>query len=172
MMLAGICVVNVLIAWCHNLSLAFSSFFIYMITMMHKWLSLFITTILELAWANFLSAFWQQSHSAEALFSAILMLSVKLSWWLLYHSTFLSDTEDASSLYMANNDWPCDSEGFFNLTGWYFYHRCLWCFYNMQSICFAHITSLTMCCGDELGHPMDVPGLGLKSSFEKFCHSL
>ena len=53
--------------------------------------------IFELACANFLSAFQWQSHSAEALFSAILTLSVRLSWQSLYHSTFLSDTVDASS---------------------------------------------------------------------------
>ena len=53
--------------------------------------------ILELACANFSSAFQQQFHSTEALFSTILMLSVRLSWQSLYHSTFLSDTEDASS---------------------------------------------------------------------------
>ena len=53
--------------------------------------------ILELAYTNFSSAFWWWSHSTEALFSAILPSSVRLSWWLLYHSTFLSDTEDASS---------------------------------------------------------------------------
>ena len=46
--------------------------------------------IFELAWANFLSAFRQ-------LFSTILTLSVRLSWWSLYHSTFLSNSEDASS---------------------------------------------------------------------------
>ena len=33
----------------------------------------------------------------EALFSAILMSLVRLSWQLLYHSTFLSNTEDTSS---------------------------------------------------------------------------
>ena len=53
--------------------------------------------ILELACANFLSAFWQQSHSTEALFSTILTSLVRLSCWSLYHSTFLSDSEDASS---------------------------------------------------------------------------
>ena len=52
---------------------------------------------LELACTNFSSAFWQWSHSTEALFSAILMSSVRLSWWSLYHSTFLFNTEDASS---------------------------------------------------------------------------
>ena len=55
------------------------------------------SVILELACTNFLSAFWWWSHSTEALFSAILMLSVRLSWQSLYHSTFLSDSEDASS---------------------------------------------------------------------------
>ena len=55
------------------------------------------SVILELAWANFSSAFWQRSHSMEALFSAILMSLVRLSWWLLYNSIFLSDSEDASS---------------------------------------------------------------------------
>ena len=55
------------------------------------------SVIFELACANFSSAFRQQSHSAEALFSAILTSSVKLSWQSLYHSTFLSDSEDASS---------------------------------------------------------------------------
>ena len=53
--------------------------------------------IFELACTNFSSAFQLQSHSAEALFSAILMSLVRLSWQSLYHSTFLSDTEDASS---------------------------------------------------------------------------
>ena len=56
------------------------------------------SVIFELACANFSSAFWQQSHSVEALFSAILMSSVRLSWRSLYHLTFLSDSEDASSL--------------------------------------------------------------------------
>ena len=55
------------------------------------------SVIFELACANFSSAFRQQSHSAEALFSTILTLSVRLSWQSLYHSTFLSDSEDASS---------------------------------------------------------------------------
>ena len=55
------------------------------------------SVILELACANFSSAFQQQSHSVEALFSAILMLLVRLLWWSLYHSTLLSDSEDASS---------------------------------------------------------------------------
>ena len=55
------------------------------------------SVILGLACTNFLSAFRQQSHSMEALFSAILTVSVRLSWQLLYHSTFLSDKEDASS---------------------------------------------------------------------------
>ena len=55
------------------------------------------SVIFELACANFSSAFWWWSHSAEALFSAILMSSVKLSWRSLYHSTFLSHSEDASS---------------------------------------------------------------------------
>ena len=55
------------------------------------------SVILELACANFLPAFQRQSLSAEALFSAILMLLVRLLWRLLYHLTFLSDSEDASS---------------------------------------------------------------------------
>ena len=55
------------------------------------------SVILELACANFLSAFQQWSHSAEALFSAILMSLVRLLWQSLYHSTFLSDTENALS---------------------------------------------------------------------------
>ena len=55
------------------------------------------SVIFELACTNFLSAFQQQSHSAEALFSAILTSSVRLSWRSLYHSTFLSDSEDALS---------------------------------------------------------------------------
>ena len=55
------------------------------------------SVILELACANFSSAFQQQSHSMEALFSAILTLLVRLSWQSLYHSTFLSNSEDASS---------------------------------------------------------------------------
>ena len=53
--------------------------------------------ICELACANFLSAFWRWSLSVETLFSAILTSSVRLSWRLLYHSTFLSDSEDALS---------------------------------------------------------------------------
>ena len=52
---------------------------------------------LELACTNFSFAFRQWSHSVEAWFSAILMSLVRLSWRLLYHSTFLSDSEDASS---------------------------------------------------------------------------
>ena len=55
------------------------------------------SAILELACANFSSAFQQRSHYTEALFSAILTSSVRLSWQSLYHLTFLSDTEDASS---------------------------------------------------------------------------
>ena len=55
------------------------------------------SAILELAGANFSSAFWGWSRSAEAVFSTILTLSVKLSWQLLYHLTFLSNSEDASS---------------------------------------------------------------------------
>ena len=55
------------------------------------------SVIFELACANFSSAFQQQSHSAEAFFSANLTSSIRLSWQLLYHSTFLSDSEDASS---------------------------------------------------------------------------
>ena len=55
------------------------------------------SVILELACANFLSAFQQWSLSAEALFSTILTLSVRLLWQSLYHSTFLSNSEDASS---------------------------------------------------------------------------
>ena len=55
------------------------------------------SVVFELSCANFLSAFWQQSHSVEALFSAILMLLVRLLWRSLYHLTFLSDSEDASS---------------------------------------------------------------------------
>ena len=35
----------------------------------------------------------------------------------------------------------------------------------------SHIIHV-MCCRDELGHPVDVPGFGLKSSFEYFRHSL
>ena len=53
--------------------------------------------ISELACANFSSAFQQQSFSAEAFSSANLMSSVRLLWQLLYHSTLLSDSEDASS---------------------------------------------------------------------------
>ena len=116
--------------------------------------------IFELACANFLSAFWRWSHSVEALFSAILTSSVRLSWQLLYHSTFLSDSEEASSS-MANDVWPCDLEGLFNLPWWYFYCRCLRGFYDMQSVRIAHFTSFTMCCCDKLGHPMDVPSFGL-----------
>ena len=55
------------------------------------------SVIFELACTNFLSTFRQRSCSTEALFSAILTSLVRLSWWLLYHLTFLSDTEDASS---------------------------------------------------------------------------
>ena len=55
------------------------------------------SVIFELACANFSSAFWRRSHSAEALFSAFLTSSVRLSGRSLYHSTFLSDSEDASS---------------------------------------------------------------------------
>ena len=54
------------------------------------------SVILELACANFSSAFQQWSRSAEALFSTILTSLVRLSCWSLYHSTFLSNTEDAS----------------------------------------------------------------------------
>ena len=54
------------------------------------------SVIFELACANFSSAFQWWSHSAEALFSPILTLSVRLLWWSLYHLTFLSDSEDAS----------------------------------------------------------------------------
>ena len=55
------------------------------------------SVILELACTNFLSAFRRWSHSMEALFSTILTASVRLPWQSLYHSTFLSDSEDASS---------------------------------------------------------------------------
>ena len=55
------------------------------------------SVIFELACANFSSAFWQWSHFMEAFSSANLTLSVRLSWWSLYHSTFLSNSEDASS---------------------------------------------------------------------------
>ena len=55
------------------------------------------SSIHKLACANFSSAFQQRSLSAEGLFSAILTSSVRLSWWLLYHLTFLSDSEDALS---------------------------------------------------------------------------
>ena len=55
------------------------------------------SVIFELACANFSSAFQWQSHSTEALFSAILTLLVRLLWQSLYHSTFLSDSEDALS---------------------------------------------------------------------------
>ena len=55
------------------------------------------SAILELPCTNFLFAFWWWSHSMEAAFSTILMLSVRLLWQSLYHSTFLSNSEDASS---------------------------------------------------------------------------
>ena len=55
------------------------------------------SVILELACTNFLSAFQQQSRSAEAFSSTNLTLSIRLLWQSLYHSTFLSDSEDASS---------------------------------------------------------------------------
>ena len=55
------------------------------------------SVIVELACTNFSSAFQQQSHLAEAFSSANLTLSVRLSWQLLYHSTFLLDSEDALS---------------------------------------------------------------------------
>ena len=55
------------------------------------------SVILELACTNCLSAFRWWSHSTEALFSAILTSLVRLSWWSLYHLTFLSNSEDASS---------------------------------------------------------------------------
>ena len=125
------------------------------------------SVIFELACTNFSSAFRWQYHSAEALFSAILMLSVRLSWWSLYHSTFLSDSEDASSS-VVNYIRPCYLEGLFDLPRQYFYCQWLWCFDDVYHVRIAHLTSFTMCCCDELGHPMDVPGLGLKSSFEYF----
>ena len=130
------------------------------------------SVIFELACANFLSAFQWWSHSVEALFSASLTSSVRLSWQLLYHSTFLSDSEDASSSIWQTMFGHVIQKAFSNLPGWYFYHRRLWCFYNVRGICFAHITSLMMCCGDKLGHPMDVPAFGLESSFEYSCRSL
>ena len=40
---------------------------------------------------------------------------------------------------------------------------------QLENPYFTHITSLMMCCGDKLGHPMDVPGFGLKSSFKFFA---
>ena len=55
------------------------------------------SSICKLACTNFLSAFQWWSLSAEALFSAILTSLVRLSWQSLYHSTFLSNSEDASS---------------------------------------------------------------------------
>ena len=51
------------------------------------------SVIFELACTNFSSAFWQQSHSAEAFSST----NLTLLWQSLYHSTFLSDSEHASS---------------------------------------------------------------------------
>ena len=55
------------------------------------------SVIFELACANFSSAFQQQSHLVEAFSSSNLTSSVRLSWWSLYHSTFLLDSEDVSS---------------------------------------------------------------------------
>ena len=85
---------------------------------------------------------------------------------------FLIQLRGCFILYMVNNVWPCILEGLLHLSGWYFYHQHLWCFYYVQSICFSHITSLMMCYGDEMGHPMDVPGFGLESSFKYFHCSL
>ena len=130
------------------------------------------SVIFELACANFLSAFWQRSLSVEALFSPILTLSVRLSWQVAIPLDFLIQLRGCFILYVANNVWPCISEGLFNLPWWYFYHWLLWCFYDMQSICFAHITSFMMCCGNKIGHPVDVPGFGLESSFENLHRSL
>ena len=74
------------------------------------------SVIFELACANFSSAFHWRSCSVEAFFFAILTLSVRLLWWSLYHPTFLSDSEDASSIYGKqcnsktlrwNNNWGC-----------------------------------------------------------------
>ena len=119
------------------------------------------SVIFELACTNFSSAFQWWSHSAEALFSAILTSSVRLLWWSLYHSTFLSDSEDASSSIWQTMFGLAIQKAFFNLPWQYFYCWHLRGFYNMQSIHVAHITSFMMCCGDELGHPMDVPSFGL-----------
>ena len=55
------------------------------------------SVIFELACTNFSSAFQQWSCSVEAFSSANLTLCVRFSWWSLYHSTFLLDSEDALS---------------------------------------------------------------------------
>ena len=57
------------------------------------------SAILELACTNFSSVFWQWSHSMEALFSAILMSWVRLSWRSLYHSTSYSTQRMLHPLY-------------------------------------------------------------------------
>ena len=54
----------------------------------------------EIACANFSSAFQQLSLSEEAFSSANLRSSVRLLWWSLYHSTFLSDSEEALDNYL------------------------------------------------------------------------
>ena len=66
-------------------------------------------------------------------------------------------------LNLANYVWPSNLEGLFNLPRWYFYHWHPQCLYDMQSVSFTCVASLTMHCGDEMGHPMDVPSLGLQS---------
>ena len=53
----------------------------------------------ELACTNVSSAFQQQSHSAEAFSSPNLTLSVRLSWQLLYHSTFYLTQRTLCFLY-------------------------------------------------------------------------
>ena len=84
------------------------------------------SVIFELACTNFLSAFWQWSHSVEGLFSAILTLSVRLSWRSL---DFLVQLRGCLILYVVNYVQPHYSEGLFDLPGRYFHHWRLWCFY-------------------------------------------
>ena len=119
------------------------------------------SVILELACTNFSSAFWQQSHSAEALFSAILTSLVRSLWQSLYHLTFLSDSEDASSSIWRTMFSHAIQKAFSTSLDSISTIDTL----DASTMCEAyasHISHpLTMCCGNELGHPMDVPGFGL-----------
>ena len=67
-------------------------------------------------------------HHSDVVGQIVVAVTVPLNFLIWLRGCFIP--------YIANNVWPCNPEGFFNLPWWYFYHRCLWCFYNVQGICF------------------------------------